>query len=343
MDKLEQYLDQVCRGIGGPRALRQHVRQELREHLLDALAGHKAAGLPEDQALARALADFGGPDEVRSELEAAHGHRLMAVVIDKAMQWKEKTMRAKWLWTTWAHLAVVGVIAVLVTFVVMSDMFVTPKVQRLLKDAGAVELGSQTDAALNWCVNHLAGMRDVLGNYPAWLVIVPAVAWGLFEWRVRGENKALVRLSALGTVAVGLAVVAMLMTAAQVISLTLVMPGAMNRPPERVAEVQAADVDDAVAALNRAAAARDWDKMRYHARQAASGVAALVKTGAPGVVALREPAKVDDVRSKLTAAEDRLRDVQRAIADRDMERVTDAVQQFSGAYGPVRATMRPQR
>jgi hypothetical protein len=32
MDKLEQYLDQVCRNIGGPYAMRRHVRQELREH-----------------------------------------------------------------------------------------------------------------------------------------------------------------------------------------------------------------------------------------------------------------------------------------------------------------------
>ena len=84
MDKLEHYLDQVCRRIGGPRSLRQHLRQELREHLLDAAAEHRAAGLPEEQALARALEDFGGPQQVRLELEATHGHRLMAVVIDKA-------------------------------------------------------------------------------------------------------------------------------------------------------------------------------------------------------------------------------------------------------------------
>ena len=84
MDKLEQYLDQVCRSIGGPKSLRQHVRQELREHLLDAVAEHKAAGMTEEKALERALADFGGPEQVRSELEATHGHRLMPVVIDKA-------------------------------------------------------------------------------------------------------------------------------------------------------------------------------------------------------------------------------------------------------------------
>src|SRR5208337_5176001 len=64
MDKLEHYLDRVCRGIGGPKSLRQHVRQELREHLLDAVAEHRAAGLSEEEALTRALEDFGGPEQL---------------------------------------------------------------------------------------------------------------------------------------------------------------------------------------------------------------------------------------------------------------------------------------
>ena len=38
MDRIEAYLEQVCRGIGGPRGMRAHVRQELREHLRDAAA-----------------------------------------------------------------------------------------------------------------------------------------------------------------------------------------------------------------------------------------------------------------------------------------------------------------
>src|SRR5689334_16945382 len=127
MDKLERYLDQVCRGIGGPRPLRQHVRQELREHLLDAAADHRAAGLSEEEALARALDDFGGPEQVRSELEATHGHRLLPVVIDKALEWKEKTMRAKWLWTTWTHLVVAGVVAADILFFAMTQVFFLPK------------------------------------------------------------------------------------------------------------------------------------------------------------------------------------------------------------------------
>src|SRR5262249_15229229 len=91
MDKLEHYLDQVCRGIGGPRSLRQHVRQELREHLLDAAAAHRNAGLSEEEAMSRALADFGAAELVGSALAALHRHRLMDVVIHEAIDWNEKT------------------------------------------------------------------------------------------------------------------------------------------------------------------------------------------------------------------------------------------------------------
>src|SRR5260370_40148284 len=132
MDKLERFLDQVCRSIGGPRALRQHVRQELREHLLDAVAQHKTSGLTEEKALDRALEDFGGPEQVRSELEATHGQRLLPVVIDKAMQWKEKTMKEKWLWTTGAHLALAAVIALEGFSITLAVIALVPRFERLV-------------------------------------------------------------------------------------------------------------------------------------------------------------------------------------------------------------------
>src|SRR5919204_16295 len=88
----------------------------------------------EGEALERALADFGGPEEVRAGLEEAHGHRLLPVVIDKAMQWKERAMRAKWLWASWAHLALAGVIALEVMWLTFAEIFLVPKFQRLLRD-----------------------------------------------------------------------------------------------------------------------------------------------------------------------------------------------------------------
>lgn len=64
MDKLEQYLDRVCHGIGGPRSLRLHLRQELREHLRDAIDQFVASGMSPDEALSKALEDFGLPDQL---------------------------------------------------------------------------------------------------------------------------------------------------------------------------------------------------------------------------------------------------------------------------------------
>jgi hypothetical protein len=134
MNELERYLDQVCHGIAGPRSLRQHIRQELREHLLDAAERYQAAGLSQEQAIARALDDFGGPEQVRAELEATHGHRLMGVIVDKAMQWKERTMKAKWLWTMWAHVALLLVIVAEMAFLAMAVVFVVPKIRHMAAD-----------------------------------------------------------------------------------------------------------------------------------------------------------------------------------------------------------------
>jgi hypothetical protein len=230
MDQLEQYLDRVCRGIGGPRALRQHVRRELREHLLDAMAEHKAAGLPEDQALARALEDFGGPDEVRSELEAAHGHRLMAVVIDKALDWKEKTMRAKWLWATWAHATVIAVIALEILWITFAEMFLVPKFYRVGQD-GLLTAQMMADPAVAWMVSFLHRLDWVGDHLVTWLLLLSVAAWAAFEWRVRTDNKALIRLSALGTAAAALAVVGILTAGSMLVTLFLGIPGLLARPP----------------------------------------------------------------------------------------------------------------
>src|SRR5262249_34276760 len=204
--KGERYLDEVWRRMGGPGSLRQHVRQELREHLLDAAAEHQAAGLSPQEALERAIANFGGPDFVRSELEATHGHRVMAVVIDKAMQWKEMTMRAKWLWTTWAYLAAVGVIALEVMWITFAVMYRGPKFCKLMQD-GLIGPAILDEHGVAWGVSFLRRLSVAVGDYTALWILGAAAAWGLFEWRVHSENKPFMRLSALGTAGVALALV----------------------------------------------------------------------------------------------------------------------------------------
>jgi hypothetical protein len=218
MDKLERYLDQVCRSIGGPRSLRQHIRQELREHLRDAVAEYQAAGLSEQEAIARALEHFGGSEQLRTELEATHGQRLMAVVIDKAIDWKERTMKAKWLWLSWAHVALGSVVVLQVLFLTFAQIFLVPRFRRIVQDTGFNMASYES-----WIPSFLQ-VLDWLANNTTWCLLAVALAWGLFEWRLRSENKALIRLSALGTAAFGLMIMIVLLAATLIIPLMLVIP-----------------------------------------------------------------------------------------------------------------------
>ena len=206
MEKIERYLDQVCHGIAGPRALRAHIRLELKEHLEEAVARHQGAGLSEEEALVRALEDFGGPEVLRSELEATHGHRLMTVVVDKALQWKEKTMKARWLWMSCALGALLLTITIECLFISGVSILLFPKYREMVQ-GGWLTDSSNTNGIVNWSVNYLMTVGDFV-DHTLWLFIPVAVAWFLFEWRVRSENKSFIRLSLLGVLSVALMVVA---------------------------------------------------------------------------------------------------------------------------------------
>jgi hypothetical protein len=335
MDQLEHYLDQVCRGLGGSRSLRQHVRQELREHLLDAAAEHRATGMSEAEALARALADFGGPDQVHSELAATHGHRLLSVIIDKAMQWKEMTVKAKWLWTTWANLALAGVVVMEVMFITFMTVFIIPKFQRLTLD-GVIDAAMVQEQGVSWMPGFLSGLRYVGGHYTTLLLLGALAAIGLFEWRVKSENKPMMRLSALGTAAVGLMVVVSLTAASLVISVTVGAP-AMARLARPYALDQVAKIDASVGALDQALAKKDWEAMQEQADRAGRALGDLAKASPafPALAGRDEPPTVEELRSDVMAASGELREAQQAIRDKDSERTRTALQKFHDAFAPI--------
>lgn len=343
MDKLEHYLDQVCRSIGGPRSMRQHVRQELREHLLDAVAQHKAAGLPEEEALAKALEEFGRPEEVRSELEATHGQRMLAMVIDRAMQWKEMTMRAKWLWTSWAYLSLMLVIALealLLTFIVI---FIIPKFQKLLHD-GMIDAGGLEEHGVMWMVNFLLRVNHVGGDYTIFLIVVPALAWALFEWRVRSDNKPFMRLSALGTAAVGLMIVVVLTVLSLVVPVMLAMPvmGILARP---WAVEQVHSIDTALIAVEKALPEKHWETLQDQTGRASNALTRLRHGPAlTSLTARDEPPTVVELRAHALAASESVAEMQRAIREHDARRLDKALEDLRTSFGPLRqAAQRPPR
>jgi hypothetical protein len=334
MDKLEQYLDQVCRGIGGPVEMRQHVRQELREHLLDAIAQHKAAGLSDEDALRKALEEFGKPEEVRSELEAAHGQR-MTWIIDKAMQWKERTMKAKWLWMTWTYLGLVLVIALEAMFISFTTVMIVPKFQKLMAD-GLIDPAALEEDGLMWMVNFMENVRYCCEHWTAAILLAAVVLWGLFEWRVRSENKPFIRLSALGTVAVGLIVVLGILTSSMLVMFCLGMP-AMHRMARPFALEQVATIDTSMGALDQALAKKDWKTVEDQAERLSTAMNRL--SAGPALTALtswNEGPGVNELRSHVKTAQENLRNARQAIAAKDAEGVTAELAKLRKMLEPVR-------
>ncbi len=325
MDKLEQYLGQVCRGIG-PRSLRQHLRQELAEHLRDAAAEHRAAGLSEEVALAKAFEDFGGPEQVHSELAATHGERLMGVMIDKAIEWKEKTMRAKWLWTTWAYLATFGVVVLEVLSICFCNVLLVPKLKKIQSDGWLDTAGEPTLARLN---SYLNGVQWA-GEYFTWILVLVATLWGLFEWRVRSENKAFMRLAALGTAAVGLAVAFFFTSAALVIPFELGLPSTKIARPWVVETVSS--VETAVAALERTPV-KDWDAINEHANRAVQAINHLEAGPSMQALASRgESPTLAELQTHQQLAKESLLEVQQAAQDKDSRRANAALKKFHEAF-----------
>lgn len=335
MNKLEQYLDQVCRSIGGPRALRQHVRQELREHLLDAVAQHRAEGLAEDAALARALEEFGRPEEVRSELEATHGQRLIAVLIDRAMQWKELTMKAKWFWATGAYLSLALLIALEALFLSFLVVLIIPKFQKLMRD-GIIDPAILDEQGVMWMPRFLNGLSEVGDHYTTFILIGAAAAWGLFEWRVRSENKPFMRLSALGTVAVGLLGVVILTTGSLLITTSLGVP-TMGQISRMFALEQVVVVDTSVNTIEQALEKKEWDAMQSPADRASIALKRLTLRPVVTTLAIGNspPSEAAALAAHLHTARESFAEVQQAIRDKNAARLEAALETFHKSFGPV--------
>lgn len=336
-DRLEQYLQRVCRSLGGPRAMRDHVRQELREHLLDAAAEHRAAGLSEEAALEKALTEFGEPDAVRSELEATHGHRALAVVIDKAMGWKEKTMKARWLWSTWTHITVVAIVVLEILFCWFAVTNILPKMKKLRQD-GLLMSQELAGPLVNWLYEFLfQTVPDTLEHVTWWMFVGLLGLWALFEWRFKGENKSYIRLSVLGTFGVGLNVLVFLMAGAMIVIFTMAMPG-LERPlvPPGVARL-VSSIEENVSQVQASTARQDWTNAERLVLEAFQSQCILGE-GARLAMLVRpnEGPSKEYLQTASAAARGALVKAHRAVEEKDVKQLEKALEDWRKAFEPIR-------
>ena len=180
MNQLERYLDAVCAGVGGSADLRRSLREELREHLENAVEVHRSEGITEDEAIARAIAKFGESGEVRSDFQSIYGRRAVALLIERAVEWKERNMKNDWKWSFVANFAVLLTLALLLVWMACVMVFITPIVVEQYHNLGT----SAPDH-----LKRTIAITDFV--HSAFLIlaglVLAVVVW--FEWRCRSDYK----------------------------------------------------------------------------------------------------------------------------------------------------------
>jgi hypothetical protein len=251
---------------------------------------------------------------------------------------EEASMKMRWLWTTWAYVVVVGVIALKLLSVAFTLTFLFPKLQKIKVD-GWLEVGDYTETRMAWMFSFLGGLQWTWRQLLDWCVLVLlvlAAAWGLFEWRVRSENKPFIRLAALGTVALGLLVVVVLT------AYSLAMPLLMGLPPvtpiaKPYAIQKITSIEESVRVLELAMETNKWDWMQEAANRATHAIDGLMYA-APAIPTAAWPnpkPTVADLRARLKASSDSLGDAQKAIQEKDEDKLKAALQTFHAVFDPI--------
>jgi hypothetical protein len=239
------------------------------------------------------------------------------------------------LWTTGAHLGLLLVIALEVLFITFNVLFIIPKFQKLLHD-GIIDPGILEDPESAWIVHVLLDLKYYCGHSPTYLLIGAVVATGLFEWRVKSENKPFIRLSALGAVAVGLMVVIALMSGSLVVLFGLGAPpmGRMARP-WAIEEVTKAE--SSINAIEEALKTKNWKVMQQKVEEASKALKALsVGPAMSALVTQNDRQPLDALRRHRSAAAGRVEELRQAIAAEDSDRLRQSLDAFQRDFAPLR-------
>jgi HPt (histidine-containing phosphotransfer) domain-containing protein len=197
-------------------ALKDHIREELREHLSEAVECHVRDGLSEEQAVKRAIEEFGSAEAVGQELRSIHSADLLSFLMKKAMSWKEKTMKTEWKWNFVALAALAFTIIAEVVLGFVCVIYVYPRINFAFNSLAS---------PVPWSFDLANRTADVSTRYGVVLLLLIVCGWILFEFLYRKEGKPNIRLGIFA--AVGLA--ATLFFAAA--SLSLLVPAAQSLAP----------------------------------------------------------------------------------------------------------------
>src|SRR5689334_10797066 len=94
----------------------------------------------------------------------------------------------------WTHFALGLILVTEVAFIIVGMRFIMPSCKRILTYVDTDVSGFYT--FIPGATNFL-GLLHTMAYQTGWWLIAFAIAWAIFEWRVQGESKQWLRLSAL--------------------------------------------------------------------------------------------------------------------------------------------------
>jgi hypothetical protein len=312
MNDIDRYLDQACRSVNGPIALRKHLREELKEHLEDAISELMATGMSQNEATEKVIEDFGEPEMIREGLQSVYGQSVTALFIDKAMDWKERTMKTEWKWTFTAQLGLLLIIALAVFMIGSALVFIVPVVVHSYHTLGMT--------LPNYVITMINVADFLIGTLWIWLI---ALAGGvaLFEWKCRSDNKSLIRIVAgVGTSVIFVAL-AFWVAAAIVIPLVQVRRAAFDQQNESLVAARIIEAHESYQQLAQAIEEENWPAANELATEVRDAYRFLRDMGTTTVVLSNEsgsqsPGEIRRLTAEIADISDDLHD---AIRDEQEE------------------------
>jgi len=306
MNELERYVDEVSRGLRGSASLREHLREELREHLLAAVETHVAAGLGREEAEAKAIEQFGRPEMVREGLEAVYGRRFIGLLIERAMEWKARTIETGWKWRFLAHACLLGLLVLEALLILAGAVFILPLLSHAYDSLGG-DLPGYTQSTV-WLV---IGAGEY---WYVWLGVL-AIAWAVFEWRCRSASKPAIRLAIAALAALAMTVLVCLTSAAVAVPMARLPRLMHSQQSESGVRRRLTRAGASFARLSQAARSEDWAAAEEPARALRESMRFLAETplAASALATIHQQEELHDIRRLVERLAELSEDVHDAI------------------------------
>lgn len=237
--------------------------------------------------------------------------------------------------TIWAHSALGLMILSEVAFIVIGMRFVLPACRRVL---------TYVDTDVNRFYAFMPGagtflaMLHSMAYQTPWWVAAFIVAWALFEWFVKRENKSHWRSVLLTSLALALFLMVTVFTVLMVVPTAKAADRLNARDPKPEIAARMATLDRLVPQLEQALRENDLSRADGLAHTSMGAANDLCNTGAAASTLLTssEPAKIEMLQAELNSMASAMREAWFAARQRRAGQIDAPMQKFREAYGKVK-------